>query len=68
MKYEGDDQHCEFFVYTTPGYTFAMTHNSMIYSFEDYCYSIGDDGSYSDIWICEELEELDFDEIDCWVD
>ena len=30
MKYEGDDQHCEFFVYPTPGYTFAITHNSWI--------------------------------------
>ncbi len=63
MKYEGDDQHCEFFVYTTPGYTFAITHNSMIYSFEDYCY--GDDFN---LWICDELEWIDFDEVDCWVD
>lgn len=56
--YECYDKHCEFFVCITPGYTFVMTHNSMIYSFED----------EDDEWICEELEGIWFDDIDCWVD
>lgn len=51
------NENCEFFLYITPGYTFVMTHNSIIYSFED----------EDDEWICEE-EEIDIEYIDCWTD
>jgi hypothetical protein len=63
MNYNGDDQNCEFFVYRTPCYELVILHNSIAYSFEDAFVYEGDES-----WICEELEGIWLDEIDCWID